>query len=138
MTEPRQNPKPGPQGIGRWHGLVIDSDDPAGLASFYERLLGMVRIQHKDDWVVIGDSADRPGLGFSLNEAHQAPPAPDPGQPGHLHLDIRVDDLEAAEAAILSGGGARVESGDSLHGPPGDQHRVFTDPAGHPFCIITL
>ena len=50
--------------IGRWHGLVIDCPDPRGLASFYQALLGMQRVQDDDDWVVIADAPDRPGLAW--------------------------------------------------------------------------
>ena len=49
---------------GRWHGLVIDTPDPRGLATFYQELLGFVRVQDDDDWVVIGDAPDRPGPGL--------------------------------------------------------------------------
>ena len=37
------------------------------------------------------------------------------GTPQQEHLDIRVDDVEAAERAGF---------------------RVFTDPAGHPVCLV--
>ena len=56
---PRWNARPM---TGRWHGLVIDTPDPRGLATFYQELLGFVRVQDDDDWVVIGDAPDRPGL----------------------------------------------------------------------------
>lgn len=51
---------------GKWHGLVIDIPDPRGLATFYQELPGLVRVQDDDHWVVIGDAADRPGLAFQL------------------------------------------------------------------------
>ncbi len=51
---------------GKSHGLVIDTPDPRGLATFYQELLGFVRVQDDDHWVVIGDAADRPGLAFQL------------------------------------------------------------------------
>ena len=50
--------------IGKLHGIVLDCPDPDRLAGFYAELLGMVRVHDEDDWVVIGDAADRPGLGF--------------------------------------------------------------------------
>ncbi len=65
---PRVWPKSGhtPHMTGKWHGLVIDTPDPHGLATFYQELLGFVRVQDDDHWVVIGDSADWPGLAFQL------------------------------------------------------------------------
>ncbi len=47
-----------------------------------------------------------------------------------LHLDIQVDDLEAA-------GAHAVEASAVLAGyQPQDDVRVYLDPAGHPFCLI--
>jgi hypothetical protein len=47
-----------------------------------------------------------------------------------MHLDIRVADADQAEQELLALGAARA---------PGEHEtgfRVFTDPAGHPFCIV--
>ena len=51
--------------IGRLHGIVIDCEDPDALATFYESLLSMRRVQDEGDWVVIGDAPDRPGIAFA-------------------------------------------------------------------------
>ncbi len=53
-----------------------------------------------------------------------------PAHPQQLHLDIRVSDADQAEQELLTLGATRV---------PGEREtgfRVFTDPAGHPFCIV--
>lgn len=117
--------------IGRWHGLVIDCPDPRELASFYEQLLGMQRVQDDESWVVIGDAPDRPGLAFQLAPGYRPPAWPDPASPQQMHLDVRVDDLDRAEAAVLALGARTLSDG-------GDTFRVFTDPAGHPFCLVAL
>ena len=54
-----------------------------------------------------------------------------PGQqvPQQMHLDVIVDDLDAAEAAVLELGATKPEH------QPGTTFRVFLDPAGHPFCL---
>jgi hypothetical protein len=114
--------------IGRWHGLVIDCPDPSGLATFYQELLGMVRLQDDPDWVTIGDAPDRPGLAFQLAPDHQPPAWPDPGHPQQMHLDVVVNDIAGADAKVLEFG-ARLLSADS------DSFRVYSDPAGHPFCL---
>jgi hypothetical protein len=56
-----------------------------------------------------------------------------PGQesPQQMHLDVVVDDLDAAEAAVLELGATKHEH------QPGTTFRVFLDPAGHPFCLCT-
>jgi catechol 2,3-dioxygenase-like lactoylglutathione lyase family enzyme len=117
--------------IGRWHGLVIDCPDPARLASFYEELLGMQRVQDEGDWVVIGDAPDRPGLAFQRVPAFRPPLWPDPEHPQQMHLDVRVDDLDRGEQQVIALGGRRLDAG-------ADTFRVFTDPVGHPFCLILV
>ncbi len=50
--------------------------------------------------------------------------------PQQFHLDFAVDDLDEAEALLLKLGAAKPD-----FQPGGGQWRVFTDPAGHPFCL---
>ena len=50
--------------------------------------------------------------------------------PQQLHLDFAVDDLDQAEALILELGAAKPQ-----FQPDDDRWRVFTDSAGHPFCL---
>jgi catechol 2,3-dioxygenase-like lactoylglutathione lyase family enzyme len=115
--------------IGRWHGLVVDCPEPDRLAIFYQDLLGMVRVQDEPDWVVIGDAPDRPGLAFQRSPDHRPPAWPDPASAQQMHLDVRVEDLDAAEQQVLQRG-ARLLS------RVGASYRVFADPAGHPFCLV--
>ena len=115
--------------IGRWHGLIIDCPDPSKLASFYEELLGMIRVQDGGDWVVIGDAADRPGVAFQRASDHRPPTWPDPEQPQQMHFDVRVQDIAEAESRVLALGARRLSGG-------GEQFRVYADPAGHPFCLV--
>jgi hypothetical protein len=46
-----------------------------------------------------------------------------------IHLDIRVDDLDAAVAHALAAGARLAE-----HQPRSDL-RIMLGPAGHPFCL---
>ena len=121
--------------IGKLHGIVLDCPDPDRLAGFYAELLGMVRVHDEDDWVVIGDAADRPGLGFHRISDYRPRPGrrrPATGdRPQYRHFDVRVDDLDAAERAVLDLGATRLPGG-------GDSFRVFADPVGHPFCLILM
>jgi hypothetical protein len=48
-----------------------------------------------------------------------------------MHLDVRVDDLDRAEQRVLALGARRLDAG-------ADTFRVFTDPVGHPFCLILV
>ncbi|HZE41928.1 MAG TPA: VOC family protein [Stackebrandtia sp.] len=116
--------------IGQWHGLTVDCPDPDALAAFYQRLLGMIRVQQDDGFIVIGDAADRPGVAFQRVDDFRAPRWPDPARPQQMHFEVRVDDLDAAEARVLSIGGARLDGG-------GERFRVCADPVGHPFCLVS-
>lgn len=116
---------------GRLHGVVIDCPDPDALATFYQRLLGMVRVTDSGDWVVIGDSPDRPGLAFQKVDDFRPPTWPDPEVPQQIHFDVAVDDLDAGEAEALALGARRLSGG-------GATFRVFADPVGHPFCLVRL
>jgi catechol 2,3-dioxygenase-like lactoylglutathione lyase family enzyme len=114
--------------IGRLHGVVIDCPDPSRLASFYQGLLGMIRVQDESDWVVIGDAPDRPGLAFQRS-TDQPPTWPDPAVPKQIHFDVKVKDIDVAEPAVLALGARRLPGG-------GETFRVYADPADHPFCLI--
>ena len=117
--------------IGRLHGIVVDCLDPDTLARFYEELLGMQRVQDEADWVVIGDAADRPGVAFQRVADQQPSTWPEGRRPQYRHFDVQVADLDAAEKSVLAAGATRLEGG-------GVTFRVFADPAGHPFCLVTL
>jgi len=111
--------------IGRLHHVILDCPDPAGLAAFYSRLLGTPISYADDDFVVVAANDRTSGLAFQRAPDHRPPTWPDPAVPQQIHLDVMVDDQEAARAAVLEWGAVELA---------GDY--VFADPAGHPFCLI--
>ncbi|MFE1596552.1 VOC family protein [Nocardia sp. NPDC058705] len=70
-------------------------------------------------------------LGFQQVDGYRAPRWPGQDAPQQLHLDLRVEDLDAAEKMALRFGVVRPD-----HQPGGDRWRVLLDPAGHPFCLV--
>jgi catechol 2,3-dioxygenase-like lactoylglutathione lyase family enzyme len=114
--------------IGRLHHVVIDCADPRALGRFYSDLLGLPITFDDGDWVVVARNDTTSGLAFQRAPDHQPPEWPDPSRPQQLHLDVMVDDLNLAEAAVLDLGARRLTEGAR---PP-----VFADPAGHPFGLI--
>ena len=110
---------------------VLGAPDPHALARFYQQLLGWPIGSDEPDWVTLRPTDGRAGLSFQLEEDHVAPvwPAGDGDPPMQLHLDIEVDDLDAAVAVAVQAG-ARVAGFQ-----PQDDVRVCLDPAGHPFCL---
>jgi catechol 2,3-dioxygenase-like lactoylglutathione lyase family enzyme len=116
--------------IGRLEKTVLDCPDPQALAAFYGEILGM-RINEDDgDWVVIGREAGMRELAFQRADPYVSPRWPDAEHPQQEHLDIRVDDVDAAERAVIALGATRLPNEHE------NGFRVFTDPAGHPFCLV--
>jgi predicted enzyme related to lactoylglutathione lyase len=113
--------------IARFPGIVIDCPDPGALATFYGAMLDW-KVEVSDDWADI--RADY-GQCISFQQVRDYTPPRWPGQevPQQTHLDVIVDDLDEAEAAVLELGATRHEH------QPGTTFRVFLDPAGHPFCL---
>jgi hypothetical protein len=118
--------------IGTWDILVIDCPDPLSLARFYEELLPMRIVEQEEGWVTLAaDPGARPLLAFQKVEQDYTPPQW-PGQdvPQQMHLDVKVDDMDAAEQQVLAIGAVKA-------GFDRETFRVYLDPAGHPFCLVT-
>jgi len=111
--------------IGRLHHVVLDCREPAALAAFYSELLGQPVTYRSDDWVVVAANGASSGLAFQLAPDHQPPTWPDPAVPQQYHLDVMVEDVEAAGPRVLALGASELDGED-----------VYADPAGHPFCLI--
>jgi catechol 2,3-dioxygenase-like lactoylglutathione lyase family enzyme len=116
--------------IGCLEKTVIDCPDPRALAGFYCRVLGMRVNEDLDGWVVIGLEPGLRQLAFQRVTEWVPPRWPDPAHPQQLHLDVRVSDADQAERELLALGATRVPSERETG------FRVFTDPVGHPFCIV--
>ena len=115
--------------IARFPGLVIDCPDPAALASFYGAMLDWkVEASADSDWAEIR-ADDGQCISFQQVEGYTPPRWPGQEVPQQTHLDVIVDDLDVAEAAVFELGATKHEH------QPGTSFRVFLDPAGHPFCL---
>ncbi len=79
---------------------------------------------------MIGSQPGLRELAFQRVTEWVPPRWPDPAYPQQLHLDIRVQDADQAEQELLALGATRVPSERETG------FRVFTDPVGHPFCIV--
>ena len=91
----------------RFDVVALDTADPPRLAAFYSALLGWEVERADDDWITISGGAGV-RLAFQLAPDHQAPTWPDPAVPQQIHLDLAVDDLEAASRFAESLGARRV------------------------------
>jgi Glyoxalase-like domain len=116
--------------IGTFEAVILDCPDPRVLARFYSQLLGGEIVGFDDDWAELLLPNDRPLLAFQKVDQYRQPEWPGQDVPQQSHIDVKVDDFETAEAAVLAIGATRT----------GSEHkgfRVYLDPAGHPFCLIT-
>ncbi len=113
--------------IARFPGFVIDCPDAGALAAFYGSLLDW-KVTGAADWAEIR-SDDGQCISFQQVEAYAPPVWPGQEVPQQMHLDVIVDDLDTAEAAVLERGATKHEH------QPGTSFRVFLDLAGHPFCL---
>jgi predicted enzyme related to lactoylglutathione lyase len=113
--------------IARHPAFVLDCPDAAALAHFYGALLDW-KVDASDDWADIR-AENGNCISFQQVEGFRPPTWPGQEHPQQMHLDVKVDDLDEAEKAVLGLGATK-------HGhQPGTTFRVFLDPAGHPFCL---
>ncbi len=120
--------------IARLQLTAIDCPDPVSLAAFYAAITGWpLTTPHEDypDWVQLMSDAGAT-LAFQKVEGFQPPQWPGQEHPQQLHLDFVVPDLDAGEAAVLELGAVKHEVQ-----PSPDSFRVYLDPAGHPFCLVS-
>ncbi|MGN6686529.1 MAG: VOC family protein [Actinomycetales bacterium] len=110
--------------IGRLHHTVVDSPEPRHAAEFWSALLGQPITYADDDFVVVAESDRALGLAFQRARDFQTPTWPDPAVPQQVHLDVMVDDVDAATTQVLGLGATALAE------------TVFADPDGHPFCLI--
>jgi catechol 2,3-dioxygenase-like lactoylglutathione lyase family enzyme len=109
----------------------LQATDAAALARFYAELLGFEVAVEEPGWVLLRDPAGGTALSCQTEDGYVRPSWPHgPGdQLMQMHLEVQVDDLDAAEATALAAGSVRHEH------QPQDDVRVMLDPDGHPFCL---
>lgn len=120
------------QPIGRLDLTAIDCPDPRSLAEFYRAIVGGELHEHpQGGWWELHTPSGK--LAFQQIEDHRAVTWPEGDVPQQAHIDIDVEDLDRAEAAVLEVGARKA----AVQTRP-DDFRVFLDPAGHPFCLVRV
>lgn len=115
----------------RIFAITIDCSDPHQLARFYQDLLGGSIASSNDTFVALSIDAEL-RLDFQRVERYCPPTWPESDTPTQMHLDFVVSDLDEAEERSTALGANKPD-----HQPGGDRFRVFVDPEGHPFCLVT-
>jgi catechol-2,3-dioxygenase len=108
-------------------GVMLDCPDAKELSAFYSELLGKPVTYEGDGMAMIGNEGAHPVM-FQQVERYAPPRWPDPAHPQQFHLDVTVDEVDAAERATLAIGATRLPA-------EGENWRVYADPAGKPFCL---
>jgi predicted enzyme related to lactoylglutathione lyase len=110
--------------------IVLDAPDLEAESTFWAAMYGGT-VEKDWDWhdVRVGG---RTVLGIQLAPNHVRPEWPRGDQQQQLHLDLHVSDIAAADAEARRLGAQLVQRGD-LEASSG--FVVYTDPAGHPFCL---
>ena len=111
--------------------VTLGAPDAGALASFYRDLLGGEIVADEPGWVVLRSPNCAISIAFQYESDFRRPVWPEePGaQQMQVHLEIRVDDLQAGVAHALACGAELASF------QPQDDVRVCLDPAGHPFCL---
>ncbi|NYI04245.1 VOC family protein [Allostreptomyces psammosilenae] len=117
--------------IGTLGTVVLDCPDPVALAEFYAAVLGGTANTEDPEWTVLTLEGGTV-LSFQLAPDHRPPLWPDPEHPQQFHLDVSVDDVDAAHERVLALGATFLQD---RVGEDGYGWRVYADPAGHPFCL---
>jgi predicted enzyme related to lactoylglutathione lyase len=107
--------------------LTLDSSDAARDAAFWSAVLGWEVAHAEAAYAMLTG----PGIALGLGTVpdHEPPGWPNAHGSKQFHLDLAVDDLDAAAARC-------VELGATLPAEqPGETWRVLLDPSGHPFCL---
>ena len=116
--------------IGTLESFILDCPDPQALARFYSQLIGAEIVGYDTDWAeIVPPGATRPLIAFQQVDEYNPPQWPSQTVPQQMHIDVKVDDFDAAEEAVLALGATKA----------GSDHtgfRVYLDPAGHPFCLV--
>lgn len=114
--------------IAKLGAVVLDCPDPVALGRFYAELLGGEIEDDGDGWVDLSGGAAP--LAFQAAPGYTPPKWPSAEHSQQFHLDVTVDDLDAAEARVLALGATALDAADHAR-----SFRVYADPAGHPFCL---
>ena len=115
--------------------IVFDASDIGAESRFWAGLLGGT-VQGDEHWhsiVVDGEWV----MGVQHAPNHVPPVWPSGPQQQQVHVDLHVDDLEAAGRLAEELGGRQLQPARRpADDPDGDERfAVYASPAGHPFCF---
>ncbi|HET7482981.1 MAG TPA: VOC family protein [Actinomycetota bacterium] len=111
--------------------VVFDAADLSSESTFWAGVLDGT-VDRDDDWHMIYVDG-KPRIGVQLAPNHTPPDWPEGMPQQQIHLDLWVDDFEAAHDRVMALGAAVLKPAEETDTP--DSFQVYADPAGHPFCL---
>jgi catechol 2,3-dioxygenase-like lactoylglutathione lyase family enzyme len=111
--------------------VVFDAADLAAESTFWAGVLGGT-VDAEDDWHMVYVDG-KPRVGVQLAPDHIAPEWPDGTPRQQIHLDLWVEDFQAAHDEVAALGATVLKMAADSETP--DNFQVYADPAGHPFCL---
>ncbi|AZM61858.1 MULTISPECIES: VOC family protein [unclassified Streptomyces] len=114
--------------VAKVGAVVLDCPEPRELAAFYAGIVGGT-VEGEGTWVDL-EVPGGPTLAFQAAPGHVPPRWPAADHSQQYHLDLTVEDLDAAEKEVLARGATPLDTEDRSR-----TFRVYADPAGHPFCL---
>ena len=121
-------------GIGTLAALVMECSDAPGLARFWSKVLGVGVAECDQSWASLEASAHG-RIAFQAVDGYQPPAWPGQNGSQQMHLDVLVDRLDRSTTCVLEWGATALTE---VLDPGPKAWRVFADPAGHPFCLVTV
>jgi catechol-2,3-dioxygenase len=111
---------------GRLELVALDAPDIEKLAAFYAELTGWEITKKESDWIEVR-AADGQEIAFQLAPDYVAPQWPGQDHPQQFHLDLQIQDHEAAAERAIALGATRLADSPTWI--------TLADPAGHPFDL---
>lgn len=115
--------------VPRFDTVTIDCPEPRALAEFYGALLEWPVPDGDGDYVALDPPGGGTALTFQRAPGYVAPTWPDQSVPQQMHLDLAVDDPDAAHDRAIALGARHLDTSEKF--------RVYADPVGHLFCLCS-
>ena len=116
-----------PVAVGRLQDLVYDCAEPRRLARFWAGVYGVRVAGDDDDWVSLEPVPGGHRISFQR--------VPEPRiTKNRLHVDVLVEDFAVATGRVRELG---AEPLGPVHGDADAPWRVFADPEGNEFCLVS-
>ena len=114
--------------------MVVECSDAPALAEFWSKVLGVTVIASDDSWASLHDPS-RGRISFQTVEGYEPPSWPGSSGDQQMHLDVLVEQLDWSSTCVLDWGATALTE---ILDPGPKAWRIFADPAGHPFCLVTV